>query len=86
MGKTNQPLTIWVSAAWAGHDKIRELAEKGHIIKWMDDSEAFDLILHPSAHQWHDGLWGHLDVAVKAARGRRYPTKRGKKDDTKAGK
>lgn len=95
MGKTSQVLTIWVDERWRDHPKIKELREKGHVVCDLlfhepdaphQDADPPDLILAGAAHQWHDGMWDHLDTALKSARARKYPTKKGKKDDAKTGK
>lgn len=72
MGKTNSPLTIWVSRRWADHPKMTALAKMGHVIVPMDtefpDVPEPDLILHPQAWRWGDQMWEYLDRAVKESR------------------
>lgn len=79
MGKTNQKLTIHIPEAWKDHPKVVELREKGHVIEYLDEHEPADLILAPAAHQWSDDMWDYLEVALKAARARKYPKKKGGK-------
>ena len=87
MGKTSQRLTIWVAPEWREHEKIQELATKGHTLKtmqadaaglWAWDGDTPDLILHPAAHQWDDSMWIYLENALKTARKRKYPKVRRK--------
>lgn len=79
MGKTSQPLEIHVAARWATQPEINALREQGHTVVTMPDLTV-DLILHPAAHMWSDEMWPILDIAKKAARGRKYPAKKkGKK-------
>lgn len=83
MGKTHQPLTIWVPAEWWDKPEVNALREKGHNVFPMNASESAwdlpDLILHQHAHAWDDKMWPMLDVALKAARARKYPKKKEKK-------
>lgn len=85
MGKTNQKLTIWVTKEWLEHPRVKELEEKGHVIHdlMLADATQPDLILTPAAHHWDDTMWDYLPVALKAARARRYPAKRSKKENRK---
>ena len=88
MGKTNQPLTIWVEQEWLEHPKVKELREKGHSIEDLlfhepdaprSDAIQPDLILSRAAHAWDDTMWDYLEMALKAARKRKAPAKGKKK-------
>ena len=68
MGKTPVPLTILVAPEWLTHEKIVELAAKGHTI---GEAPVADLILSPSAHWWSDAMWKFLPTALKRARARK---------------
>lgn len=75
-GLTNQPLTIWVAAAWYSHPEILTLMAAGHNVVNMgtalaDVTSAPDLILHPAAHGWNDAMWDYLPAAIVAARARK---------------
>jgi hypothetical protein len=59
-------LTIWVDAQWRSHPAILELEAKGHAI-WAPADKP-DLILHPQAWNWNDGMWQYLPIALKQAR------------------
>ena len=68
MGKTPVPLTILVSPEWLTHEKIAELAAKGHTI---GEAPVADLILSSSAHWWQETMWKYLPAALKRARARK---------------
>jgi hypothetical protein len=75
MGKTQQPLTIWVWSEWLKRAEVQELAAKGHFVipnPWHGDP---DLILHPKCSSWDDEMWPMLEVTLKAARARKYAPK-----------
>lgn len=80
MGRTSQPLTIWVWKPWEGRPEVLDLRAKGHDIQVMDFdgtppyytmSREPDLILHPRAHRWEPGWWDEpafLAAALTRAR------------------
>jgi hypothetical protein len=78
MGRANPALTIWIYPPWSHHREIEELRSVGHNIVPLDGPHQInilplpDLILHPAAHAWHDGLFGgpYLKTALSAARKR----------------
>lgn len=72
MGRTPTPLTILVAPEWLTHEKIAELAAKGHTIA---EAPTADLILSPNAHWWHDTMWKFLPAALKRARARKKEEK-----------
>ena len=81
MGKSpkDKRLVIWVYHPWMARPEIAALDEKGHTLVDMEDTSLMDtrvepdLILHPSAHYWHDSMWetNLLEVAIKAARAKK---------------
>ena len=60
-------MTLW--------PEIAELRNKGHLVQHppVDEFESFDLILAPNAWRMDTTLAKYLDLAVKGARGIRYP-------------
>jgi hypothetical protein len=86
VGKTNQPLIIWVDEEWWDHPKIKELAEKGHELYELlchepnappGPADMPDLILSRVSWRWNDKMWDYLEEALKEAR----KVKRGNKND-----
>ncbi len=78
-----RPLNIWVAEEYMTHPKIAEAIEKGHCVYTVESVCSYgasfdgktllpDLILHPNAWNWHEGMWDYLDVAIKQAREVKY--------------
>lgn len=84
MGKSPKPLSILVHPELADTPEIRELSEKGHVIVVATHAltvglalHDFDIILGPNCWRMDKDLLKYLDVAIKSARGIKYP--KGKK-------
>lgn len=83
MGKTQKPLTILVHPSLGDAPEIVTLAEKGHTIcvgyspAGLATMEMFDIILGPNCWRITPELLPYLDLAIKGARGVKYP--KGKK-------
>jgi hypothetical protein len=75
MGKTSQPLIIWVEAELEGDPDIQDLATKGHTIVPMADDVVPDLILHRHAHRWEKAYKKMLPVVLTQARRRKKAAK-----------
>lgn len=61
-GKTNQPLTVWIAAAWRQHPAVTALVAAGHRIEALTTDVPLpltepDLILHPAAHNWSEPMF-----------------------------
>ena len=72
--QTTKPLTIWIAAYWKDSAWVQALRDAGHTVEIMYNDTP-DLILHPSAHMWSDAMSPMIDIAVRAARERRYAAK-----------
>lgn len=86
MGKTNQPLGIWVAEEWMSHPAILALREAGHDVAAIGDPmpPEPDLILHPAAHGWREADFDFkqaLPAALKWARARKKEAKNGATSD-----
>ena len=81
MGRTPKPLKILVANyAMTLWPEIAALRNKGHLVQIppVDEFESFDLILGPNCWRMEAELLPYLDLAIKGARGVKYPAK-GKK-------
>jgi len=73
MAGANPKLNIVVAPEWRDRPEILELEKRGHSIRMgLSPGDGADLILHPAAHAWHDGLFAgpYLNAALSAARKR----------------
>lgn len=73
LGRTPKPLFLLVAPELLDKPEVVGLREKGHRVE-IFETEA-DLILHSRAWQTNETLIKYLDLAIKAARGVRYPKK-----------
>ena len=76
MGKTQKPLRIGVEHSLLGAPAILELAAKGHEIVEVCLGDC-DVVFAPNAWRMDATLLPYLDLAIKGARGVKYP--KGKK-------
>ena len=77
MGKTPKPLTILVHPSLRHTPEIEALVAKGHDIAEGCPLETYDLVFGPNCWRMLPELLPYLDLAIKGARGVRYP--KGKK-------
>ena len=79
MGKSPKPLKILVTDPYMGEWKeIDALAQQGHTIDaYPGDTnlDQYDLVLGPRCWRMDDDLRPFLDLAIKEARARAYPSK-----------
>jgi len=76
MAKTSKLLTIVVSDDLADWSEIAKLEEQGHTIVWL---AVADLVIGPQCWLMTDRHRKYLSLAIKAARLRKYPPKKGAK-------
>lgn len=72
VSKPKPSLRIVVATAWLYSDWAELLRKKGHEVLGMGLSDTVDLILHTNAHMWNEDMLPMLDIAVKAAKERKY--------------
>jgi hypothetical protein len=63
-------LTIWVAREWIDRPEVVQAMLAGHTIQAIDWET--DLILHPKAWRWEEGLFPHLDITIKEAKHVKY--------------
>ena len=71
MGRSPKPLTILVHHEFLEWDEIKRLQEQGHSITAWGES-GYDLVLSPEAWRMTPDLRPYLDLAIKAARKKKY--------------
>ena len=75
MGKSPKPLKIVVThldmLEWK---ELVALREQGHVV-WMTSDPDADVIIGPNCWRMNDALSPFLDLAIKEARARAYPSK-----------
>ena len=76
MGKSPKPLRIIITDAFMleWHEVIA-LRDQGHIIMLTSDPDTTDIVLGPNCWRMDDTLRPFLDLAIKEARARAYPSK-----------
>lgn len=82
MGKTSMPLRLLVEEGLFDTEQITKLRDQGHevvVIPFNVNGMPADVIFHRHAWNMHPDYMDYLPVALKAARGRRYP-KRAKRE------
>ena len=72
MSRTPKPLRVAVDNSLAKTPEVLALEAKGHEIV-PADHEAFDLVIGPRCWKMDLILIKYLDLAIKAARGVKYP-------------
>ena len=85
MGRTPKPLLLAIHDSLMETPEVQELVAKGHSIYRLSQYNRgndnplnlpdVDLILAPNAWQMNETLIKYLDLAIKAARGVKYPKK-----------
>lgn len=78
MGKTPKPLTILVHSDLFDTPEVQALAAKGHNIIQIAPPESLanaDLVIGPNCWRMTSELLPYLDLAIKGARGVKYPRK-----------
>jgi hypothetical protein len=80
MGKTQKPLTILVHPSLVETPEFRTLAAQGHTITsdlYLESAWDADIVFGPNCWRMTPELLPYLDLAIKGARGVKYP--KGKK-------
>ena len=83
MGKSPKPLRILVTdSTMLGWDELVRLQQQGHTVvglDWLrgleDFDPQFDIVIGPHCWRMDDNLRPFLDLAIKEARARAYPSK-----------
>lgn len=83
MGKTPKPLTIYVHESLLHWPEWEQLKAQGHTVEKLMASEDVHLIVGPTSWYMTELHKEYLDLAIKAARSRRYAGKPKKKETTK---
>ena len=75
MGKTPKPLHIAVLSPLFDWEEIQHLVEQGHIVTEIEPTSerVYDLILGPTCWLMDEQHRKYLDLAIAAARAKRYP-------------
>ena len=71
MGRSPKPLKFLVHLDLMETNEVKELIAKGHQVDQFVDFH--DVILAPNAWKMDARLLKYLDLAIKAARGVKYP-------------
>ena len=79
MGRTPKPLKFLVQWELEAKYPWHELVQQGHTVVFLppEQTAGFDLILGPNCWRLDETLLPYLDLAIKAARGIKFP--KGKK-------